>query len=387
MAARAAVAVAVAAAVVTRTATPLGPRRALLPLVASLARPLPPPTPAARLPQPPLLAVRGLSSKAKDAGPAKADRRDAYWYTQRVSALARGRQWAAAEDLLRTMHRRRVAEPQAAYRTVLDRCGEAGALRAAVSFIALMKKHGVPMDARTYTSAVRALALCAGKEDALDRAWALYEEMRGKGVPPTVYTYNALLYGVAGVHRGDLAALLSEHAKEDGVRLDSTSYDLLIRTSLRGDDIDGALLYFRDAAHAKQVRLAMARHQCDGGADSPLAGGRHPCCTRIQTGLNDITFNQVVTACAKRLDAPGGEERALDALRALLRPRRLGTRRKVNQQQRDRLIESAKRLARAVAARGPASATAVRSLLKLPITNNAVALRYALQKQTPRFGM
>jgi len=262
------VAVAAAAAVATRTVTQLGPRRTLLPMVASLARPLPFSTPIARHQQPLLLAVRGLSGKANVAGPAKADRRDAYWYTQRVSALSRGRQWAAAEDLLRTMHRHRVPEPQAAYRTVLDRCGEAGALRAAVGFIALMKKHGVPMDARTYTAAVRAFALCAGKEDALDRAWALYEEMRGKGVPPTVYTYNALLYGVAGVHRGDLAALLCEHAKEDGVRLDSTGYDLLIRTSLRSDDIDGALLYFSDAVHAKQVRLAMVQYQCKGGAHS-----------------------------------------------------------------------------------------------------------------------
>jgi len=65
----------------------------------------------------------------------------------------------------------------------------------------------------------------------------------------------------------------------------------------------------------------------------------------------------------------------------------LGTRRNVNQQQRDRLTESAKRLARAVAARGPPSATAVRSLLKLPITNAAVVLRYALYRQTPRLGM
>ena len=179
--------------------------------------------------------------------------RDAYWYTQRLQTLAHARQWTRATELLRTMHAERVPDAQAAYRVVLDGCGAAGAVASAVAVLALAKRHGVPLDSRTYTSAVRALARNARKGDAWDRAWALFEEMRAKGIPPTTYTYNALLFAVADLARGDLAAVLVETAAEDEVDLDSTSYDLLIRTSLRAADANGALIYFRDAVRARQV--------------------------------------------------------------------------------------------------------------------------------------
>ena len=199
------------------------------------------------------------------ASPARTDARalptrpDAYWYTAKLKALADAQQWSRATELLKTMHRQRVREPDAAYRVVIEGCGRAGAVQSAVSTLALMKRHGVPLNARSYTCALRAFARNARRSDAFERAWALYEEMHTRGVPLSTFTVNALLFAVADLARGDLAAAIVERANDERVRLDSTSYDLLIRTSLRAADAGGALIYLHDALKTRQARWCPQR--------------------------------------------------------------------------------------------------------------------------------
>ena len=67
------------------------------------------------------------------------------------------------------------------------------------------------------------------KEGEVDKAYFLFHEMIGQGLPPDVVTYNSLIDGMCKAQAMDKAEAILQHMFDKGVMPDTRTYNIMIR--------------------------------------------------------------------------------------------------------------------------------------------------------------
>ncbi|KNC74045.1 hypothetical protein SARC_13397, partial [Sphaeroforma arctica JP610] len=126
------------------------------------------------------------------------------------------------------------------YNTLLAGLGKRGNLRRAIFvYRHMLNYHSIKPDSRTYTALFQAMSIFKGIH--LTEALEMEDEMRRRGVKPTVQTYNALLAAIRKSKHPQAAHAAFERMKQDMVEPDVITYTELLDVCMRADGVGAAM--------------------------------------------------------------------------------------------------------------------------------------------------
>lgn len=195
-------------------------------------------------------------------------------YCSCIAHMARNKRWKEALGILRRMREKGVVPTSATYNAAITACGNAGQGGQALEVLQEMRNaDDVQPDVVSYTAAISA----CGTE--WRTALELLAEMRGKGVAPNSFTFNAVMTACDRGGQWRMALALFEKMRAAGVAPDVISYAAAIQACGRGGQARRALDFLDEMRHAGMVP-------------------------------NVIVYNSAITACANK----GLWEKALELL-------------------------------------------------------------------------
>lgn len=169
-------------------------------------------------------------------------------YCSCIAHMARSKRWKEALGILRRMRGKGVVPTSATYNAAITACGNAGQGGQALEVLQEMRDaDDVQPDVVSYTAAISA----CGTE--WRTALELLAEMRGKGVAPNSFTFNAVMTACDRGGQWRMALALFEKMRAAGVAPDVISYAAAIQACGRGGQARRALDFLDEMRHAGMV--------------------------------------------------------------------------------------------------------------------------------------
>jgi len=142
-----------------------------------------------------------------------------------ISALARGRAWRRALQLLDVMDDLEIPKTVVTYNTVISACARAGEVGTAKNLLAKMRKQGVPPNVISFNSVMAACASTSRWKDALS---LLDQCHREPGVQPDIITYTNAMRACAKGRQTNRALALLQVVKDRKLAIDNYCYTAVI---------------------------------------------------------------------------------------------------------------------------------------------------------------
>ncbi|OIT08026.1 putative pentatricopeptide repeat-containing protein, mitochondrial [Nicotiana attenuata] len=150
-------------------------------------------------------------------------------------------------DLLRVMEQGSTNPNEYIYNIVIDALCKDRMLDAAISLFEEMKQKGIPLDIVTYNSLIDGLCKFDGlcKEGKVEDAEEVMRHMIEKGVEPNVVTYNVIIDGYCLRGQMDRARRLFDSMIDKSIEPTIISFNILINGYCKKKKLDEAMHLFR----------------------------------------------------------------------------------------------------------------------------------------------
>ncbi|CAK0895180.1 unnamed protein product [Prorocentrum cordatum] len=247
--------------------------------------------------------ARSLGSQSRWAQPADKQARDKVcdtrWYTKRMQAHARARQWMPALRLLDEMKAKGIPPDVITYSTLISACEKGKQTGRALELFEQMQTEGIVPDVITYNTAISACE--KGRQST--RAWQLFEQMQKQGLSPNVITYNTLISACEKGKQTAQAFSLFQRMQLEGLRPDVITYNALISACEKGKRAEQALVLFErmrgEGVTPSVVTYSALISACEKGRLTNRALALWDEMKEQGLAPNVITYSALISACEK----------------------------------------------------------------------------------------